>query len=115
MLTFSVLLLLWFFSHLARTQLSLRIRATLPSGWVDMGALTGDEPLVLTLALRLRNTDALHKTLRAVSQPSSPDYGRYLSAQEANALVAPAPESLSAVVGVLLCRVSLVAVARLSL
>jgi tripeptidyl-peptidase-1 len=49
-----------------------------------------DETITLQIGLRLQNIDQLEDMLRAVSEPSSPDYGKYKGATEVSDLFKPA-------------------------
>ncbi|KAI0760227.1 peptidase S8/S53 domain-containing protein [Fomes fomentarius] len=72
--------------------------STIPSGFRlhDFAALP-DELVHLTLAIPQVNVSGLHAALLDVSHPQSANYGRHLSKQEVEQLVAPRPESLRAV------------------
>lgn len=48
-------------------------------------------------ALYPRNTEELESRVLAASDPASPSYGRWMSQQDVNALIAPAPEDRAAV------------------
>ncbi|KAI0046839.1 subtilisin-like protein [Auriscalpium vulgare] len=68
-----------------------------PSTFVDLGPASPEQVLALRLALTPRDPGALEKTLYAVSTPGTPSYGKHLTKTEADLLVAPSAESLSAV------------------
>ncbi|PIL32648.1 hypothetical protein GSI_05352 [Ganoderma sinense ZZ0214-1] len=53
----------------------------------------------MVVGLRPANITGLHSTLLDVSDPTSPNYGKHLSNDEARAFVAPAPETVQAVTG----------------
>lgn len=71
------------------------------AGWVRdvLDPARGDEALTLTAALALppETAAALRGTLVAVSDPTSAEYGSYLSRSELRALVAPDAEAVAAV------------------
>lgn len=56
-----------------------------------------DTPITLEIGLRMRNIDDLESLLRDVSDPTSPNYGKYLTAAEVNDMFQPAEESKVAV------------------
>ncbi|KAL1868239.1 hypothetical protein VTK73DRAFT_3766 [Phialemonium thermophilum] len=56
-----------------------------------------DQIIKLEIGLKLQNIDRLEEKLRAVSTPGSPDYGRYLDADEVHELFQPSEESRNAV------------------
>ncbi|KAI0788230.1 subtilisin-like protein [Fomes fomentarius] len=51
----------------------------------------------LTLGLPPSNVEGLHAALLDVSDPDSPNYGKYLSKSEVEAFVAPTPESVKVI------------------
>ena len=51
----------------------------------------------LSFAVKQNNTESLFAALEAVSDPSSASYGSHLSNQEVQAMVAPLPEAVQAV------------------
>jgi hypothetical protein len=65
------------------------------SQWAD----TSDDWVKLTFALRQRNLDHLERLLLNVSNPRHELWGKHLSFEEVNGLVAPHPDSISAVEG----------------
>ena len=56
-----------------------------------------DTPITLEIGLKLQNINSLETLLRTVSDPKSPNYGRYLTAAQVNATFRPAEESTAAV------------------
>lgn len=68
-----------------------------PAGWTLTG--TPDDGQAITLAINLawQNTEGLIEKLYAVSTPGSPQYGKYLDRDAANALIAPDAASEPAV------------------
>jgi len=80
------------------TQAALVSRAMAIPASVQMLAVPDDtEPLTLQVGLRLQNIDKLEGMLKAVSEPSSDDYGKYLSADAVNDYFKPADSSSKAV------------------
>jgi hypothetical protein len=76
--------------HFSRPSASLR-------HWHASQRIAHDPILKFVFAIKMRNVDALEKVFWAVSDPSSPQYGKFLSAQEVSGLVAPAPADVEAV------------------
>jgi tripeptidyl-peptidase-1 len=74
---------------LAGHAYALQLRATKTNGWQAKRSAPADRVISITVGLRTRNLDALEQTLWAVSDPRSPDYGRFLSATQVRALIAP--------------------------
>uniref|UniRef100_A0A7S4PYM6 Peptidase S53 activation domain-containing protein n=1 Tax=Alexandrium monilatum TaxID=311494 RepID=A0A7S4PYM6_9DINO len=66
-------------------------------GWRDEGPVAEGEEVELDFWVKLTHKDALRQALEDVSNPDSPDYGHYLTKEEADALVAPAPEDIATV------------------
>ncbi|KAJ9130333.1 Subtilisin-like protein [Pleurostoma richardsiae] len=56
-----------------------------------------EEIVTLQIALRLRNIDRLEYMLRSVSDPASPDYGKYFDHDDANTIFNPSSDSRAAV------------------
>uniref|UniRef100_A0A6Q2YVF0 Peptidase S53 domain-containing protein n=1 Tax=Esox lucius TaxID=8010 RepID=A0A6Q2YVF0_ESOLU len=61
----------------------------IPDHWAHMGRVRPTEEIELTFALRQQNLDRLEDLLLLVSDPSSPQYGKYLTLEEVTALVRP--------------------------
>lgn len=72
-------------------------RAHAPPGFTAVRKADGHTPLTLRLALKQLDTPGLIDTLYRVSDPSSADYGKHLSKKEAEAFMAPSPDTLTAV------------------
>ncbi|KAF7347982.1 Family S53 protease-like protein [Mycena sanguinolenta] len=68
-----------------------------PSGFEVIGSPSPNQEIELLVALVQPNITALAKVVDAVSFPSSPSYGKYLTAAEVAGYVKPAPDSVSAV------------------
>lgn len=68
-----------------------------PLGWQHESRACPRDSVELTLLLRQQNVDILEQTLYAVSDPQSPAYGKHLSHEEVNWLVAPKPAHVDAV------------------
>mmetsp|Transcript_26256 Transcript_26256/g.87026 ORF Transcript_26256/g.87026 Transcript_26256/m.87026 type:complete len:110 (-) Transcript_26256:422-751(-) len=58
-------------------------------GWAEKGPAAAEEEVELIFALKLQNTAELERILERVSDPSSPDYGHYLTKAQADHLTAP--------------------------
>ncbi len=56
-----------------------------------------DQLLTLQISLKLQNIDQLEEKLKAVSSPDSPDYGKYLDADDVKELFSPSEQSRTAV------------------
>ncbi|CAM5073412.1 unnamed protein product [Eretmochelys imbricata] len=68
-----------------------------PVGWSHVGRVAPLDELVLTFALRQQNLEHLAKLVGRVSDPDSPQYGKYLSLEELRTLVQPSLLTLSTV------------------
>ncbi|KAM0334167.1 hypothetical protein ACHAQA_001187 [Verticillium albo-atrum] len=71
--------------------------ASLPAAVQLLRSAPAGDSITLQIALKHQNIDQLESQLRAVSDPSSPDYGHYLSKDEVNELFSPSNESATAV------------------
>lgn len=69
----------------------------LPSSIQMLSVPQQDTPITLEIGLRMQNIDELESLLRDVSDPTSPNYGNYLTAAEVNDKFRPAEESRTAV------------------
>ncbi|OQR87000.1 tripeptidyl-peptidase [Achlya hypogyna] len=58
-----------------------------------------DRKLTWSIGLKAANPDALQSTFAEVTNPDHPNYGRYLSVEDADALTAPHPDALAEVHG----------------
>ncbi len=65
--------------------------------WRPVSRADPDQRIKLTFAIKQQNLGELELALMAVSDPASPNYGQHLTRDEVDALVAPAPESISTV------------------
>lgn len=68
-----------------------------PKGYIAVMKAEAHTPLTLHLALTPRNEDGLIDKLYRVSNPKSPEYGKYLSNDQVAEYMAPTPEASSAV------------------
>lgn len=68
-----------------------------PAGFMLSGPAAPDTVLNIQLALVQNNVSGLVDELYSVSDPSSANYGQYLSKEEVEALVAPSLDSVTAV------------------
>ena len=73
------------------------MRVALPGNVYIASTPDSEEQMTLQVGLKLQNIDQLEAKLKAVSDPTSPDYGRYLDAAEVNAIFSPANDSRVAV------------------
>ncbi|KAJ8341691.1 hypothetical protein SKAU_G00339820 [Synaphobranchus kaupii] len=62
---------------------------SVPEEWIDAGRVAPSDRVELTLALRQQNVDRLRELLELVSDPHSPQYGKFLSLEEVASLVRP--------------------------
>jgi tripeptidyl-peptidase-1 len=72
-------------------------RTSLPASVKVANIPSGDQIMTLQVALAFQNINQLEETLKAVSTPSSPDYGKYLDAEQVNEMFNPSPASRDAV------------------
>ncbi|KAK1971218.1 Pro-kumamolisin [Colletotrichum sublineola] len=56
-----------------------------------------DQQIRLQIGMKLQNIDKLEPTLRDISDPDSPNYGKYLTAAQVNDMFKPAEASVAAV------------------
>ncbi|KAA1474733.1 family S53 protease [Dentipellis sp. KUC8613] len=82
--------------HSARTRHLMHRRDNPPGSFVNEGPAPADQVFNLQFALVQHDFATLEKKLYAGSTPGSPEYGQYLTKKQVEALVAPAPESVSA-------------------
>lgn len=68
-----------------------------PRGWVKHSVPSPDHNIVLRIGLPQPNFSVLEQHLYEVSDPAHERYGAHLSKEEVEELVAPSPESISAV------------------
>jgi tripeptidyl-peptidase-1 len=68
-----------------------------PRGWIKHSTPSPDSRIVLKIALPQSSFHELEKHLYEVSDPDHERYGQHLSKEEVEQLVAPHPESISAV------------------
>lgn len=68
-----------------------------PLGWIQHAEVPADHLISLRIGLPQENFSLLEKHLYEVSDPAHERYGQHLSKEEVEALVAPHPDSLSAV------------------
>ncbi|THU92986.1 subtilisin-like protein [Dendrothele bispora CBS 962.96] len=68
-----------------------------PEGWELQSLPPADQPMLLRLGLKQDKFDELVRNLYEVSEPSHARYGQHLSKEEVDTLVAPHPDTVSAV------------------
>lgn len=68
-----------------------------PNDYHSLGKASMDHKMVLRMALKQRNVDALEKAFWDISDPKSPRYGAFLSLKGVGELVRPTDEHLAAV------------------
>lgn len=69
----------------------------LPSNWESKGASPSSNKLSVQIGLTQTNVDKLQAKLMDISNPKSANYGKWLSGEEAAAMVAPPAENIAAV------------------
>ncbi|XP_041121530.1 tripeptidyl-peptidase 1-like [Polyodon spathula] len=62
---------------------------SIPEGWSNAGRVAASDQVQLTFALKQRNVRELRELLGRVSDPDSPQYGKYLSLEQLSSLVQP--------------------------
>ncbi|KAI0644036.1 family S53 protease [Trametes meyenii] len=82
---------------MARSMQVHNTRSNIPSSFRHLGPAPPDATLSLRIGLVEGNFSGLEKALMDVSTPGNPLYGQHLSKEEAEAFVAPKPESAAAV------------------
>ncbi|XP_061897586.1 tripeptidyl-peptidase 1 [Entelurus aequoreus] len=65
----------------------------IPDDWTCVGRLKPSEAVELIFALKQQHVDVLEETLKLVSDPDSPQYGKYLQLEEVASLVRPSDVS----------------------
>ena len=65
-----------------------------PSGWHIDGVTNPSQRIHLLFAIKQQNIDLFLHRLDQISSPSSDDYGKWLSMEDINAMIAPANKSL---------------------
>ncbi|KAJ5801824.1 uncharacterized protein N7518_003892 [Penicillium psychrosexuale] len=91
------LLLLWVFLGGAIANIphyQLKSATKIPPEWTRHRRAHPDEMVDVSIGLVQNRLPELEERLLQVSDPSHPDYGRHLSAQEVQHLIRPAPESI---------------------
>ncbi|KAG0307538.1 hypothetical protein BGZ99_001413 [Dissophora globulifera] len=63
-----------------------------PDGFTDLGEAPMNTAVAVTIGLQLQNLDQLTAKLFDISDPSNPNYGKFMSADDLFALVAPPKE-----------------------
>ncbi|KAF8655338.1 hypothetical protein AX16_003111 [Volvariella volvacea WC 439] len=84
-------------SHLAGCPYSVKQSISPPRGWERYGTPSPDHSIELRIGLPQPNFATLERQLYEISDPEHERYGEHLSKEEVEELVAPHPESLSAV------------------
>jgi subtilase family serine protease len=71
-----------------------------PQHWIPMPTVAHPNKMFnLIFAIKQRNTDKLTRIFESVSDPKSSNYGNYLTIDQITAIVEPAPETISTIVG----------------
>ena len=83
---------------LAAGRVELEPYTGVPTGWAHVSRAKPDSPIALSLAVTQTGLDELQSTLLRVSDPDDAEnYGRHLSKEQVDALVAPRAEHVDAV------------------
>jgi tripeptidyl-peptidase-1 len=74
-----------------------------PSAWsLKMNSqVNSSQPFKLRIHLKNKNMDSLHQTIMNVSTPNHPSYGKHLTRQQVNDMIAPQQESFDGVMKLL--------------
>lgn len=97
--SFYVLVTVAFASVASRTTSPLKLRQIIhhPPNWVNIGRVPSSHNIPLRIGLPQLRFSELEQHLAETSDPSHPNYGKHLSKEDVEALVAPHPKSLEAV------------------
>lgn len=92
--------LLWLLSLIIGLVAALSSRTTFqyggqPRGWQLVEPARPTDQVHLIFALKQQNLDQLDRTFWEVSNPKSPRYGKYLSMEAVNKMVAPSQETVT--------------------
>lgn len=68
-----------------------------PAGWESKGAATQEHTVKAQIGLKQNNIKALQAKLMDISNPDSKNYGKWMSKEEIDALVAPSADNVKAV------------------
>ena len=68
-----------------------------PSQWVSQGPSSSDTRLQIQIGLKQENIAALEEKLMDISNPASPNYGKWLSKAEVDAITAPSAVNIALV------------------
>ncbi len=80
-----------------RTRQSLATHLAAPSGIRAIGKLPANQPMDLTLTLKLRNPEQLRNLLQDLYNPASPEYRHFLSVEEFTERFGPTEDDLGQV------------------
>lgn len=81
-----------------RVQMEKDLPAQHPASWVRGNRVAPDTRLKLLFALKQQNLKELDRLFWEVSDPQSPGYGKYLTMEQVNALVAPPKQNVNRLV-----------------
>ncbi|GAB7354905.1 hypothetical protein MBLNU459_g5537t1 [Dothideomycetes sp. NU459] len=76
---------------------ALKERHAVPNGWTSVSRASGNELINLKIGLKQKNQHLLEEHVVAVSNPTHPRYGQYLSASEVKDLIAPSDDTIDLV------------------
>jgi len=67
-----------------------------PDGWRQVSSSNAGGKIQLTFAVKQQNLDELERVATAVSDPRNPSYGKHMSIEAIQALLAPMPQAVKA-------------------
>ena len=77
--------------------MALKEQVKIPNGWADKGAPSANIALKMQIALKQQDMTGLEQTFLDVSNPKSPNYGKWLSKEELEKYTSPSSETVQAV------------------
>ncbi|KAF9061050.1 family S53 protease-like protein [Rhodocollybia butyracea] len=72
-------------------------RDSVPDGFIANGPAPADDPITIRLALTSSNMTGLEQKLLSISDPTSTEYGQWLTKEEVKAFVQPSAQTVAAV------------------
>jgi len=84
-------------NKLRRTQMEASHPAIVPKRWTEGDACSDDNTFTMTFAIKEENMDMLDEWVMAVSDPKSPTFHQYWTAQQIQETFAPSQETLDTV------------------
>lgn len=84
-------------NNLRRQQMEAEHPAIVPKRWTEGAACSDDREFTMTMAIKEENMDMLHEWVMAVSDPKSPTFHEYWTADKVLETFAPSQETMDAV------------------